>query len=88
MQMTPTERDTYLEGIRQRRLVVVERHKKAQEIKKKAANERTVADLSKQNDMLAKDIEKLDKLLVKVEERAAKVAALTIMAEAENDENE
>ncbi len=81
VEMTSTEQNDWLDGVRTRRLASVEKYKQTIANKQRIKDEKMLATLSKEGDMMEKEIAALDKALNKVELRANKIAAIMLMAE-------
>lgn len=81
VEMTGTESDAWLDGVRTRRLASVEKYKQTIANKQRIKDEKMLATLSKESDMMEKEIATLEKALNKVELRANKIAAIMLMAE-------
>jgi hypothetical protein len=83
VEMTPAEQEQFLSALQERRLRVVHQYEDMQKLRKAARDERTAKLVDQQSSMMEKEITALDKALSKVEARAAKIAALRAMIEAE-----
>jgi hypothetical protein len=81
--MSPSEQETYIEGIRQRRLASVNAYNKTVAIKQKARDQSTRDKIDKQSAMMEKELIALDKALSKVEARAASLVALSLIVDSQ-----
>jgi hypothetical protein len=79
VEMTPAEQEQFLSALQERRLRVVHQYEDMQKLRKAARDERTAKLVDQQSSMMEKEITALSK----VEARAAKIAALRAMIEAE-----
>ncbi len=83
--MTDTELSTHVDGIRKARLQGVEQLKKTEELLLKKGRERCSAQLLKQQEMLEKELTRIDKALEKLAKRVATVCALRLELEGQPD---
>jgi hypothetical protein len=81
IELTPDEQAAFVESIRKRRLVSVTNYQNAIAIKQRVKDERTLATLDKESNMMEKELAALDKALDKVEKRAVKIAAISLIIE-------
>lgn len=83
VEMTPREQESYLEGIRDRRLIPVRRHEELLELKKKVSDQKTLDQIDKLSVQLEKAIAALDKATEKVNTYALKAQVMRISVEGE-----
>lgn len=81
IELSLDEQNAFIEGIRTRRLASVEAFTNAQALKQRAKDERLVAKLGKECDMMEKEIDALDRALAKVEKRATNLTAIRLIIE-------
>lgn len=83
VELSLTEQDDYLQGLRDRRLRAVREYKAMQELKQRAKDERTRKQIDDCLRMLQKELDAAEKALDKVEVRANKLHALRLMVESQ-----
>lgn len=83
VEMSVAEQDAWLDAVRARRLVVLEKKKDKEKERAAIADARIAAQIDKANAMLAKEIDALDRALEKVEKRVTLIRALTHIGNAD-----
>lgn len=83
IEMLPDDQVAFLNGIRERRLASVKKHEELMAKKQSVKDERTRSLIEKEGAMMEKELATLEKAIDKVEKRAARLAALQLMVDAE-----
>jgi hypothetical protein len=83
IEMLPTDQEAFLKGIRERRLTSAKKHEDLMQQKQIVKDSKTRELIVKEGAMMEKELLALDKAIDKVEKRAARLAALQVMVDAE-----
>lgn len=88
VELTPQQQDAFLDGIRARRLVSVNKHAELAKLKQQAKDNQTRRMLDVQSRQMEKEIANVTRWLEKIELRYNKIAALRAMIESEAEQEE
>lgn len=83
--MSDTELSTHVDAIRKARMQGVEQHRKTDELILKKKRERCSEQLLKQQAMLGKELDRMDKAIEKLAKRVVTVCALRLELEGQPD---
>lgn len=80
-ELTLAEQEAFLDGLRERRLASVRAFEQMQEIKQRAKDEQTRAQIDKELRMMDKELSTLARAMDKVDKRRLKLDALRLLVE-------